>query len=78
MTKSKPTAIFLKDLINNPSLLGQLRSNINLCCVCGCHTGFINGRHRTARGLMCDDDYYGALGELVEAHPIASAGIRRG
>lgn len=35
------------------------------------------GRHWTAKGDMCSDCYYNALGAIVEQHPIFSPRVRR-
>lgn len=75
--------IYLKDLIKNPRLLDELRENQpkrGPCC-CGCGILLqetITGRRPMPGGEGCSDCYYESLGELVESHPIVSAGIRRG
>lgn len=75
-------AIYLKDLVKNPHLFDELREqhrHDGPCC-CGCGVILqetITGRRKTPKGEACSDCYYESLGDLVEAHPIASAGIRR-
>ena len=74
--------IYLTDLAKNPRLLDELRatqSQQGPCC-CGCGILLqetITGRRKAPKGEACSDCYYESLGELVEAHPIVSAGIRR-
>jgi hypothetical protein len=74
--------IYLKDLLKNPRLLEELRQQQfpkGPCC-CGCGIVLqetITGRQKTPEGEACSDCYYESLGELVEDHPIVSAGIRR-
>ena len=74
--------IYLKDLVKNPRLLEELRAKQPTpgpCC-CGCGVMLqetITGRRKTPKGEACSDCYYESLGELVETHPIVSAGIRR-
>lgn len=75
--------IYLNDLVKNPRLLDELRAKRSnqgpTCCGCGIMLQeTITGRRKTPDGEACSDCYYESLGELVEAHPIVSAGIRRG
>jgi hypothetical protein len=43
-----------------------------VCITCGGPANFVTGKNEVAKGVACDDCYYGALGELVEEHPIVS------
>lgn len=75
--------IYLKDLIENPRLLDDLRereqSQEPCCCECGVLLQeTITGKRKTPKGEACSDCYYELLGELIEQHPIVTAGIRRG
>lgn len=54
-------AIFLKDLIENPNLLKDLRPE----------------PRKPSQHEIDEDRYYEELGELIEQHPIVSAGVRR-
>ncbi len=68
--------IFLKDLLENPDVLKDLTRE--RCAVCNVELQeTITGKRETPSGFACSDCYYGELGDEVEQHPIASAGIRR-
>jgi hypothetical protein len=72
-------AIYLKDLVENPGRLRELRAQQPRCA--GCEVVLqetITGRRQSPKGEVCSDCYYGLLGDEIEKHPIASAGIRRG
>ena len=44
------------------------------CAGCGDDTHpDTNGRHKTAQGFQCDDCYFGALGDMLEASPVGRA-----
>lgn len=71
--------IYLKDLVDKPELLEQLRQNQLRCAYCGVVLQeTITGKRPTPKGSACSDCYYGLLGEAIEEHPIASGGNRRG
>jgi len=71
--------IYLKDLVDRPDLLRNLRHEEPRCCECGVvlHET-TTGKRQTPKGESCSDCYYELLGKEIENHPIASAGIRRG
>jgi hypothetical protein len=72
-------AIFLEDLIKDPRLFDDLSMAQPLCCRCGTELQeTITGKRSTPQGDACSDCYYEELGNLVEQHPIVSAGVRRG
>lgn len=72
-------ALYLKDLIKNPRLLDDLRTEQPRCCNCDVELQeTITGKRSTPKGEACSDCYYELLGELIEQHPIVSAGFRRG
>jgi hypothetical protein len=72
-------AIYLKDLVKNPRLLSELRSKQECCCYCQTPLQeTLTGKRKAPDGYACSDCYYDKLGEEIEQHPIASAGIRRG
>ncbi len=71
-------AYYLSDLVKNPRLLQELRSQPQHCCYC--HTALqetITGKRKTPDGDSCSDCYYEKLGEEIEKHPLGSAGFRR-
>lgn len=76
-------AITMRDLIRNPSLIEQLRPTRRRC-TCGCGQALggsiedVDERFCGPHGPVRADCYYGALGDVVERHPIASGGGRRG
>ena len=71
-------ATYLKDLIENPRRLSELRTKQQCCCYCETPLQeTITGKRKTPDGDACSDCYYEKLGEEIEQHPIASAGIRR-
>ena len=71
--------IYLRDLVDDPKLLEQLRKTQPHCPYCGVALQeTITGKRRTPKGDACSDCYYGLLGEAIEEHPIASGGSRRG
>ena len=71
--------LYLKDLAENPKLLEELRAQQPSCKVCGVVLQeTITGKRSVPGGYACSDCFYEVLGEVVEKHPIASAGTRRG
>lgn len=50
------------------------------CGSCGCRLqGAITGRNPVeGKGFVCDDCFYGELGDILEAFPVGGLGIRRG
>ena len=71
--------LYLKDLAANPRLLENLRTQEEKCSKCGIPLQeTLTGKRQLDCGDACSDCFYGALGEAVEEHPIASAGTRRG
>jgi len=72
-------ALQLKDLAENPRLLQDLRARVQSCSKCGTLLQeTLTGKRQISTGDACSDCYYEELGALVEQHPIASAGRRRG
>lgn len=72
-------AIYLKDIVEDPAVLDKLRTEQALCRNCGVKLQeTITGKRHTPKGDTCSDCYYEMLGEMIEDHPIASGGIRRG
>lgn len=43
------------------------------CASCGCALPAATGRQTTEQGVVCEDCYFDALGDLVECHPIGRA-----
>ena len=44
------------------------------CSSCGTPLSVeVTGIHRCAQGLLCDDCYFTALGEVLEAYPVGRA-----
>jgi hypothetical protein len=71
--------LLLKDLAENPELLDAVWANQESCRKCGVALQeTITGKRKTPAGAACSDCYYELLGEVIEQHPIASAGKRRG
>lgn len=69
--------IYLKDLIENPDLLDELRVE-SPKCECGGPLHEPGEKPYSKDGKeVCGGCYYEPLGELIENHPIVSAGIRR-
>ncbi len=72
-------AIFLTDLIKNPLLIDELQTEQPHCCSCDVELQeTITGKRATPNGDACSDCYYELLGDLIEEHPLVSAGFRRG
>ena len=72
-------AIYLEDLIKDPQRFEELSTKQPRCCNCDVELHeSITGKRTTPEGEACSDCYYQLLGELVEEHPIVSAGLRRG
>ena len=74
----------LEELARNPDLLKQFRARHAQPCEGGCGqnlSGTLTGRNIVnfdgKEIEVCDDCFYGMLGEVVEQYPIVSAGIRR-
>ena len=72
-------AIYLKDLIENPSLLEPPQQQQVRCHRCNTVLQeTITGKKFTEDGPECADCYYDEIGEAIEKHPIISGGNRRG
>jgi hypothetical protein len=70
--------VYLKDLLQRPGLLRELREQQPRCGGCGAVLQeTITGKRKAPVGDVCSDCYYGMLGDEIEKHPIASGGIRR-
>ena len=69
-------ALTLQDLVDNPALLEMLRK-VDTCPKCFKPFRSYEASYTIDGVRVCDDCYFGAIGELVERHPICS-GIRRG
>jgi hypothetical protein len=70
--------IYLKDVVADPSLI-ERSLKCERCCTCGLELQeTITGKRKMPNGYACSDCYYAELGEEIERHPLASAGIRRG
>jgi predicted RNA-binding Zn-ribbon protein involved in translation (DUF1610 family) len=71
--------ITVEQLIQNPRLIETLNSSSQKCPGCGVAVQeTITGKRWTPQGYACSDCYYEELGADVEAHPIATGGVRRG
>lgn len=71
--------LYLDDFDNNPGLLDDLWTQAEKCCKCGITLQeTVTGKRQLGSGNACSDCFYGDLGDVVEDHPIASAGARRG
>lgn len=70
--------INLADLLKNPRLLTELRTNSLECCRCGIALQeTLTGKRKVQGGHACSDCYYGDFDEELDQHPIGSAGFRR-
>jgi hypothetical protein len=71
--------ILLKDLIKDPSRLGELQLQRRGCACCNTDLQeTVTGRRRSPKGDVCSDCYFEQLGEVVEESPISTARVRRG
>ena len=70
--------LYFKDVVDDPQRLNIHGFKQGKCCICGVVLQeTITGKRKTPDGPACSACYYGAVGEEIERHPIASAGIRR-
>jgi len=73
--------LYFKDIEKDPTLLENLGKKVRhqKCYVCKVKLQeTVTGKRKIKGRYACSDCYYDKLGELIESHPIVSAGIHRG
>ena len=72
-------AVALRDLIDDPRKLDDFQLGRQHCANCDVLLQeTITGKRKSPKGDVCSDCYYELIGAEVEAHPIATPGLRRG
>jgi hypothetical protein len=69
--------ITVDDFLRDESVIEYLASPMETCHCCGVSIQeTITGRYKIGDEVFCAEDYFGKLGEELEAHPVHSAGVR--